>query len=70
MELSHPLSIPFPWRTNVNIYMEHAVHTYQDDITIGWNDKDQVQLCQENYIENQIALKKLKVKDFEQEENC
>ncbi|XP_019350266.2 uncharacterized protein LOC102557779 isoform X1 [Alligator mississippiensis] len=42
LELSHPLSIPFPWRTNVNIYMEHAVHTYQDDITIGWNDKDQV----------------------------
>ncbi|XP_067407568.1 uncharacterized protein [Emydura macquarii macquarii] len=42
VEFFHPLSIPLPWHSKVNIYVEHSTHSHQDDITIGWNNKDQV----------------------------
>nr|XP_042717557.1 LOW QUALITY PROTEIN: uncharacterized protein LOC101945417 [Chrysemys picta bellii] len=42
VEFFHPLSIPFPWHSKVNLYVEHSTHKHQDDITIGWNNKDQV----------------------------
>ncbi|XP_038275879.1 uncharacterized protein LOC119862732 isoform X4 [Dermochelys coriacea] len=42
VEFFHPLSIPFPWHSKVNMYVEHSTHNHQDDVTIGWNNKDQV----------------------------
>ncbi|KAM7152521.1 uncharacterized protein RBU57_012670 [Macrochelys suwanniensis] len=42
VEFFHPLSIPFPWHSKVNMYVEHSTHNHQDDIAIGWNNKDQV----------------------------
>ncbi|XP_062444584.1 uncharacterized protein LOC134147453 [Rhea pennata] len=42
VELFHPLSIPFPWHTRLSIYMEHSAQSHQDDLTLVWNDKDQV----------------------------
>ncbi|XP_075755429.1 uncharacterized protein LOC102446612 isoform X2 [Pelodiscus sinensis] len=42
VEISHPFAIPFPQHSKVNIYVEHSTHCHQDDITIGWNNKDQV----------------------------
>nr|XP_032635524.1 uncharacterized protein LOC116824393 isoform X2 [Chelonoidis abingdonii] len=42
VEFLHPLSIPFPWHSKVNVYVEHSTCNHQDDIAIGWNNKDQV----------------------------
>ncbi|XP_074867207.1 uncharacterized protein LOC142021855 [Carettochelys insculpta] len=42
VELSHPLAIPFPQHSKLNVYAEHSTHSHQDDIIIGWNNKDQV----------------------------
>ncbi|XP_030433966.1 uncharacterized protein LOC115658723 isoform X5 [Gopherus evgoodei] len=42
VEFFHPLSIPFPWHSKVHVYVEHSTRNHQDDITIGWNNKDQV----------------------------
>ncbi|XP_043379497.1 uncharacterized protein LOC102932729 isoform X4 [Chelonia mydas] len=42
VEFFHPLSIPFPWHSKINMYVEHSTHNHQDDVTIGWNNKDQV----------------------------
>ncbi|XP_053936194.1 uncharacterized protein LOC128853691 isoform X2 [Cuculus canorus] len=42
VELFHPLSIPFPWHASINLYVKHSARSHQDDITIIWNEKDQV----------------------------
>ncbi|XP_042654834.1 uncharacterized protein LOC116959373 [Tyto alba] len=54
VELFHPLSIPFPWHARVNFYVKHSARSHRDDLTVIWNEKDQVQQprankCQENY---------------------
>ncbi|XP_033921269.1 uncharacterized protein [Melopsittacus undulatus] len=42
VELFHPLSIPFPWHTRVNLYVKHSARSHQDDLTVIWNEKDQI----------------------------
>ncbi|XP_057263855.1 uncharacterized protein LOC130598454 [Pezoporus wallicus] len=42
VELFHPLSIPFPWHASVNLHVKHSAHSHQDDITVIWNEKDQI----------------------------
>ncbi|XP_075623870.1 uncharacterized protein LOC142604009 isoform X2 [Balearica regulorum gibbericeps] len=42
VELFHPLSIPFPWHTRVNLYVKHSARNHRDDLTVIWNEKDQV----------------------------
>ncbi|XP_064376460.1 uncharacterized protein LOC112981027 isoform X3 [Dromaius novaehollandiae] len=42
VELFHPLSIPFPWHARLDLYVEHSAQSHQDDLTLVWNDKDQV----------------------------
>nr|XP_013795696.1 PREDICTED: uncharacterized protein LOC106482633 [Apteryx mantelli mantelli] len=42
VEFFHPLSIPFPWHARLNMYVEHSAQSHQDDLTLVWNDKDQV----------------------------
>lgn len=43
VELFHPLSIPFPWHARVNLYVKHSARNHRDDLTVVWNEKDQVQ---------------------------
>ncbi|XP_054068030.1 uncharacterized protein LOC128913816 isoform X3 [Rissa tridactyla] len=42
VELFHPLSIPFPWHAKVNLYVKHSLRSHRDDLTVIWNEKDQV----------------------------
>ncbi|XP_064318160.1 uncharacterized protein LOC135315238 [Phalacrocorax carbo] len=42
VELLHPLAIPFPWHARVNLYVKHSARSHQDDLTVIWNEKDQV----------------------------
>ncbi|XP_054698985.1 uncharacterized protein LOC129213269 isoform X2 [Grus americana] len=42
VELFHPLSIPFPWHARVNLYVKHLARSHRDDLTVVWNEKDQV----------------------------
>nr|XP_009681790.1 PREDICTED: uncharacterized protein LOC104149710 [Struthio camelus australis] len=42
VELFHPLSIPFPGHTKLDMYVEHSAQSHWDDLTLVWNDKDQV----------------------------
>ncbi|XP_075370784.1 uncharacterized protein LOC142415850 [Mycteria americana] len=42
VELFHPLSIPFPWHARVNLYVKHSARSHRDDLTVIWNEKDQV----------------------------
>ncbi|KAJ1096857.1 hypothetical protein NDU88_001988 [Pleurodeles waltl] len=32
----------FPWQSKFNIYAEHLTHSHRDEITIGWNGRNQV----------------------------
>ncbi|XP_054849643.1 uncharacterized protein LOC129339063 [Eublepharis macularius] len=42
VEICHPLLIPFPQHSTLNMYVEHSVQKHRDDLTIGWDDKEQV----------------------------
>ncbi|KAM6054404.1 uncharacterized protein VSU04_010687 [Chlamydotis macqueenii] len=42
VELFHPLSVPFPWHARVNLYVKHSARSHWDDITVIWNEKNQV----------------------------
>ncbi|XP_040976270.1 uncharacterized protein LOC115335953 isoform X5 [Aquila chrysaetos chrysaetos] len=42
VELFHPLSIPFPWHARVNLYVKHSARSHRDDLTVIWNEKDQI----------------------------
>ncbi|XP_064008707.1 uncharacterized protein LOC135180262 [Pogoniulus pusillus] len=42
VELFHPLSIPFPWHARVNLYVKHSSRSHRDDLTVTWNEKDQI----------------------------
>ncbi|KAM6378848.1 uncharacterized protein J5M81_010458 [Pluvialis apricaria] len=42
VELFHPLSIPFPWHAKVNLYVKHSARSHWDDLTVIWNEKDQI----------------------------
>ncbi|KAM6244422.1 uncharacterized protein M6G45_010876 isoform 1-T1 [Spheniscus humboldti] len=42
VELFHPLSIPFPRHARVNLYVKHSARSHRDDLTVIWNEKDQV----------------------------
>ncbi|XP_014791696.1 PREDICTED: uncharacterized protein LOC106884686 [Calidris pugnax] len=43
VEIFHPLSIPFPWHAKVDLYVKHSARSHRDDLTVIWNEKDQVQ---------------------------
>ncbi|XP_027540045.1 uncharacterized protein LOC113968039 [Neopelma chrysocephalum] len=42
VELFHPLSIPFPRHARVNLYVKHSARNHQDDLTVIWNEEDQI----------------------------
>ncbi|XP_055661896.1 uncharacterized protein LOC106112882 isoform X1 [Falco peregrinus] len=42
VELFHPLSIPFPWHARVNLYVKHSARSHRDDLSVIWNEKDQI----------------------------
>uniref|UniRef100_A0A8B9N7B0 Vitellinogen open beta-sheet domain-containing protein n=1 Tax=Accipiter nisus TaxID=211598 RepID=A0A8B9N7B0_9AVES len=42
VELFHPLSIPFPWHARVNLYVKHSARSHRDDLTVIWNENDQI----------------------------
>ncbi|XP_051632927.1 uncharacterized protein LOC127466297 [Manacus candei] len=42
VELFHPLSIPFPRHARVNLYVKHSARHHQDDLTVIWNEEDQI----------------------------
>ncbi|XP_027741644.1 uncharacterized protein LOC114058465 [Empidonax traillii] len=42
VELFHPLSIPFPRHARVNLYAKHSARNHRDDLTVLWNEKDQI----------------------------
>ncbi|KAJ7409931.1 hypothetical protein BTVI_55017 [Pitangus sulphuratus] len=42
VELFHPLSIPFPRHARVNLYVKHSARNHRDDLTVIWNEKDQI----------------------------
>ncbi|KAJ7411082.1 hypothetical protein WISP_104499 [Willisornis vidua] len=45
VELFHPLSIPFPWHARANLHVKHTARHHLDDLTVIWNEKDQLQLA-------------------------
>ncbi|XP_032560203.1 uncharacterized protein LOC116795019 [Chiroxiphia lanceolata] len=42
VELFHPLSIPFPRHARVNLYVKHSARHHRDDLTVIWNEEDQI----------------------------
>ncbi|KAM9555572.1 uncharacterized protein ACIB01_007669 [Guaruba guarouba] len=42
VELFHTISSPFPWHARVNLYVKHLSRSHQDDLTVIWNEKDQI----------------------------
>ncbi|XP_061847955.1 uncharacterized protein LOC133625092 [Colius striatus] len=42
VELFHPLSIPFPRHTRANLHVKHSSRSHRDDLTVVWNEKDQI----------------------------
>nr|XP_021151421.1 uncharacterized protein LOC102084597 [Columba livia] len=42
VELFHPLSIAFPWHSRVNLHVKHSARSHRDDLTVIWNEKEQI----------------------------
>ncbi|KAF4015592.1 hypothetical protein G4228_006966 [Cervus hanglu yarkandensis] len=45
VELTHPLPLPLPRHCRFRLTSEHSTRRHQDDLVVGWDGKDQVQLA-------------------------
>ncbi|KAH0631881.1 hypothetical protein JD844_019775 [Phrynosoma platyrhinos] len=45
VEICHPFSIYFPHHSALNMYVEHSMRSHRDDIIIGWDTREQMQLA-------------------------